>query len=207
MADKERENKQDHEEESVKGSTELKPAAAEASDELDDDPSEEDNAVVRTDSVEEDPHEERDQTNLEEVSRELLEDDDDEENEEDTSSDDERQRRMSRAERILCQEIPEAAARADDNLRAALTGAIKITITNRDQSFFVDWTKDDIDVRVNADEEGDCHIALEEKVLLRLRDGKLNPQIALLSEKVAVTGNSSLAVFFCNLFSQGSRGR
>lgn len=109
-------------------------------------------------------------------------------------------RRPQSSRELLEEQLLNRASRADSKLRAQLTGKLSIRITDKQESYLFDWTANPAKIEKGVDGSGaDCSIAISDDNLLRIASGDLNPQIAMLSGKIAVAGRSGLAVYFFNL--------
>ena len=95
------------------------------------------------------------------------------------------------------------ARAADAKLRAQLMGSILLRFTNSGQRYLFDWSGDEPQAGPSDRESVDCIINLSEQTLLRIASGDLNPQIAMLSDKVNVKGRLSLAIYWFNLIVPG----
>lgn len=117
-------------------------------------------------------------------------------------------------------EIPYRASFADQKLRQHLTGSVLVKVvsyperraerstsdsrsaTDRrgaEQRYLFDWTGDAAKCAASEAVSADCVISVTETNLMRIVQGDLNPQISMLSEKVRVEGQASLAIYFFNL--------
>jgi len=112
---------------------------------------------------------------------------------------------------VLCEELPDRAQRAKLRLKAYLAGAMAVELTNPGERFLVDWRGEDPKVTPITKEaalsigEGsdpslvDCIISLSEQNLMSVRSGDLNPQVAMLADKIKVRGKVGPAVYLFNL--------
>lgn len=112
---------------------------------------------------------------------------------------------------VLCEELPDRAQRAKLRLKPYLTGAVAVELTNSGERFLFDWRSDDAKVTPLSKEssvsvgEGsdpsvvDCIISLSEQNLMAIRSGDLNPQVAMLADKIKVAGKVGPAVYLFNL--------
>lgn len=84
-------------------------------------------------------------------------------------------------------------------------------MTDEKVSYVVDWRKDQLEVvEVTKDSalqdrlaEVECTISLTEDTLMSISSGNLNPQVALLSDKIAVDGKMEVAMYAFNLLRMG----
>lgn len=112
---------------------------------------------------------------------------------------------------VVCEELPLRAQRAKDRLRPYLAGALVIELSNSGEKFLFDWRGDEAkvspfsgDVLLSSPENTgpsavDCVISVSEHHLMAIRSGDLNPQVALLADKIKVKGKMSPAVYLFNL--------
>lgn len=111
----------------------------------------------------------------------------------------ERRRNFQHARELMTDELRLRATESSDRLRACLTGSIVVKLRDRSEKYLFDWTGTAVRAEATEDSTGDCVITVSENNLLRIASGDLNPQIGMLSEKIAVQGKLSLAVYFFNL--------
>lgn len=100
---------------------------------------------------------------------------------------------------VLGDPLKGRARNADPKLRAQLVGSIVIRFTNSGQRYLFDWTTDELKLGPTESENADCVISISEINLLKIASGELNPQIAMLSDKINVKGRLSLAIYWFNL--------
>lgn len=98
------------------------------------------------------------------------------------------------------------AEAANVRLRAQLLGSILIHFVNSGKKYLFDWSTDNLVITSTVPDTADCVIRITEQNLLRVVSGDLNPQIAMLSDKINVSGRLSLAVYFFNLIVPHSGG-
>jgi len=122
-------------------------------------------------------------------------------------------------------EIPQRASYADAKLRQQLSGTVLVKVTSypdrragpdrsergasergasdrrgsSEQRFLFDWTGDAAICAASEATTADCVISVSETNLMRIAQGDLNAQISMLSDKVRVDGQASLAIYFFNL--------
>jgi putative sterol carrier protein len=126
---------------------------------------------------------------------------DDEENEEsDEPSRGSRRGRPKNAEELVMQELPARAASAHDLLRSKLRGKIQLKIKGSG-NYHLDWSGSEFLVK-KSNSEADTTIEMEERDLMKVISGGLNPQIGMLSDKIQVSGNPEIAVYFFNLIAR-----
>lgn len=100
---------------------------------------------------------------------------------------------------LLLQEVPARSERSDEKLKAALAGSIAVSITDKNERYRGAWEGSRLQIKKDKDTASDCTISTTEKNLMKISDGSLNPQIAMLSGKVSVSGNAQLGIYFFNL--------
>lgn len=112
---------------------------------------------------------------------------------------------------VLCEELPNRAARAKLRLKPHLTCVLALEITSSGEKFIFDWKGDEPKVApasgsltINAESPGeatvvDAIISLTEQNLMAVRSGDLNPQVAMLADKIKVKGKVGPAVYLFNL--------
>jgi len=96
-------------------------------------------------------------------------------------------------------------------LKPHLTGSLVIELDNSGEKFLFDWRGDDAKVSpfkgevtlATADSVDpakiECLISLSEQNLMAVRSGDLNPQVAMLADKIRVKGRMGPAVYLFNL--------
>ena len=131
-------------------------------------------------------------------------------------------------EEVILKELCARARSAHERLRALLTGRIVISLRDLGRSFAFNWTSAQASVEevpaakakelmahakssdtqlapaedsaaASLKDEIDCYITLSDRDVYRIYRGDLNPQIAMLSDKIEVGGKLSFAVYFFNL--------
>jgi putative sterol carrier protein len=105
---------------------------------------------------------------------------------------------------FLLDQLPQRGSRANPRLRANLAGSIRLELSDLGQQYLCSLKGDVFEVLEDKSSPADCTIKLSEGDLLRIIHGKLNAQLAMLSEKIQVEGQLSLAVYFFNLVSPKS---
>lgn len=112
---------------------------------------------------------------------------------------------------VLCEELPDRASRAKLRMKPYLTGAFAVELTNTGDRFIFDWRGDEPkvtplakDVKITIGEGTDPSlvdsiISLSEQHLMSVRSGDLNPQVAMLADKIKVQGKVGPAVYLFNL--------
>lgn len=130
---------------------------------------------------------------------------DEEEVEEETSSPE--KIRINTGADFLTQELLVRAQRADPKLRANLTGKVLIHLTDNNTKVLLDGSSTEVTVQKveGEDAPADCVIRLPDKNLMKIYQGRLNPQLAMLSGKVKVEKQATFAVYFFNLVAPRAR--
>jgi len=111
---------------------------------------------------------------------------------------------------VLCEELPSRAQRAKARLKPHLTCTLGLEITSSGERFIFDWKGEEPSVVPTSqgvslsDASGgatvvDSIISLTEQNLMAIRSGDLNPQVAMLAEKIKVKGKIGPAVYLFNL--------
>jgi hypothetical protein len=112
---------------------------------------------------------------------------------------------------VLCEELPNRAARAKLRLKPHLTCVLGVEISSSGEKFVFDWKGEEPKVSpaggtltVNAENPGeatlvDSIISISEQNLMAVRSGDLNPQVAMLADKIKVKGKVGPAVYLFNL--------
>lgn len=114
------------------------------------------------------------------------------------------QKQQSPVQKILYNEIQKkAASERSKYLRLHLLGTISLFFTDIKESYLCDWTGERLQVTEDAQKEADCKISLSSEVFLAIAEGKLNPQIAMLTNKIKVQSRNpetnAYSVYFFNL--------
>jgi hypothetical protein len=112
---------------------------------------------------------------------------------------------------VLCEELPSRAARAKLRLKPHLTCVLGLELSSSGERFIFDWKGEEPTVApaggpltLNAENPGeatlvDSIISLTEQNLMAVRSGDLNPQVAMLADKIKVKGKIGPAVYLFNL--------
>ena len=118
---------------------------------------------------------------------------------------------VNTAKDILTEEVLPRAKRAGPRMRPHLTGSIAIEVSGKGERYLFDWRAEEPQIQtltaapqVRGSEGGDaaqvdCLIRISETHLFQVRSGDLNPQIAMLGDKIKVDGKVGLAMYFFNL--------
>lgn len=112
---------------------------------------------------------------------------------------------------VLCEELPNRAQRATLRLKPHLTCVLAVELTSSGEKFIFDWKGDEPKVSpatngftMASENPGDATvvdsiISLTEQSLMAVRSGDLNPQVAMLGDKIKVKGKVGPAVYLFNL--------
>jgi len=118
---------------------------------------------------------------------------------------------------VVCDELPFRASRAKQRLRPYLTGTLVIELTNLGERYLFDWRGEEPKVspvegaislaqgESSDASKVDCIISISEPNLMAVRSGDLNPQLAMLADKIKVQGRVSPAVYLFNLVAPRER--
>ena len=104
---------------------------------------------------------------------------------------------------LLLTDLTTRVARANERLRASLNGSVVVQIRDSGRRFLLDWRTDQPRVAEVQDLDAECVINLSEDSLRRVVSGELNPQVAMLSDKIRVSGRVGLAIYYFNLLAPG----
>jgi hypothetical protein len=137
--------------------------------------------------------------------------DDGEDDEEDDDAPIATRKVIQNARDVICEELPARAQRAKLRLRPQLTGAFVIEIANTGEKFLFDWRGEeakvtpvsgpvDLAAADNTDpSKVDSIISISDQHMMAVRSGDLNPQVAMLADKIRVQGKIGPAVYLFNL--------
>lgn len=116
---------------------------------------------------------------------------------------DERGRRgWSNARQFLEEEVQRRAEKCSQRLRQHLAGTVLLRLKNSGEKYYFQWSTDEFKFSPQELAPPDCTIELSEKDLLKIGNGDLNAQVAMLSDKVQVDGKAELAIYFFNLMGE-----
>lgn len=107
--------------------------------------------------------------------------------------------RRTSARDILVDGVLEKAHRAHPALRAQLRGTVLVKLNGGRERYLIDWRGDSPSAAETGDESADCVISVQEHDLEMIASGSMNPQIAMLSDKISIQGNANFAMYFFNL--------
>lgn len=113
---------------------------------------------------------------------------------------------------VLTEELPMRASRAKMRLHSYLKAALVVEFADSGTRYLFDWRGEEPKV-TNFEKKGpievsdaattstgiDAVISLTEQNLMAVRSGDLNPQVAMIADKIKVRGKMSPAVYLFNL--------
>lgn len=109
----------------------------------------------------------------------------------------------ARSKRDFLEEISDLiisrASNAHSNLIAMLTGTLELFVRDRPYRVIFDFSAKPPQKLSAGSKECECSIELDERTLSRIHQGELNPQLAMVSDKMLIKGKAGLAVYFFNL--------
>lgn len=100
---------------------------------------------------------------------------------------------------LLINAVNHNANRMNRRLRAQLTGRVQLLVRGSGEAYLLDWRTDDLRTEECRDPEAECTIEIGAGDLFDIARGELNPQIAMLSDKIKVSGEARMAIYFFNL--------
>jgi len=100
---------------------------------------------------------------------------------------------------MLLQEVSRRSLEATPLLQAQLTGVFAVRLSDTGKTYTFDWSGEKLMVSQIANPLCECTIVVSQQNLLRIAAGEMNPQLAMLSDKVRVEGKAPFAVYFFNL--------
>lgn len=140
------------------------------------------------------------------------EDEDEEENQQSQKRRDSyrarRRRNFDRAQEFFTEGLTARVERITDKLRSQVDGLIQISVIDKKEHYYLDGRGGALQVLEKLSDKkdsADCVINVIEKDLLKIVEGGLNPQVAMLSDKIKVEGKSALAIYFFNLLAPKTR--
>lgn len=116
----------------------------------------------------------------------------------------ERRKPAASAKELFGNELIVRAQNSNPKLRENLTGTILVNVAPEaaqkgGAKYLFDWSATAPLSGPTEVSNADCVMSLSEEVLLGIHTGALNPQVAMLSDKIQVSGKLSLAIYFFNL--------
>lgn len=110
-------------------------------------------------------------------------------------------RRPGSAADLLTVELLERATATDDKLRSHLVGSVLFELQDSGEKYLFDWKGERPSCEKSEEEQAECVININSQNLFRIFDGDLNPQLAMLTDKIKVSGKASFAIYVFNLLS------
>lgn len=106
---------------------------------------------------------------------------------------------------FITEMLPEKAKYANQRLKASLAGTTCIKVKNSDERYLLTWKEGNLIVEQKQKGEVelsslDCEISATEATYLKIINGELNPQIAMLTDKIEIIGTFSIPIYIFNLF-------
>ena len=115
-------------------------------------------------------------------------------------------KRASSAKELLLSQVTTRAQSANARLRENLAGSVLIRIKGANpaqdqikERYIFDWKGETSSVVTTDSDSAECVVTISELILLKINSGEINPQVAMLSDKIQVSGKISLAIYFFNL--------
>lgn len=109
-------------------------------------------------------------------------------------------RRDLSAEEIILGDLVSNASRSSAKLKELLAGTILINLFDSGKRYLLDASAGELKAQsVGKESTADCTILVSEENLKRIWQGDLNPQIAMLSEKIRIQGRKAVAIYLFNL--------
>ncbi len=90
--------------------------------------------------------------------------------------------------------------RLNRRLKTHITGRIQLIVSGGKENYVLDWRGEDLLLNDGRDPEAECVIEISERDLLDVIKGNSNLQIALLSDKVKLSGQVGMALYLSNIF-------
>lgn len=130
--------------------------------------------------------------------------DEDDEDEDDGGSEPEYN---TNADRLFFRTVQRNAVRRENKLRVHIPAPVEFRLKGTRSVYSLDWSKNELKILAEAVEKPACIIEISEDHLTEISEGLLNPQVAMLSDKVHVSGDMGIAMYVFNLFvRRGRRG-
>ena len=119
----------------------------------------------------------------------------------------------------LAEDVRKRAGIAGSKLMMHLTGGITVELERSGGKLQFDWRSSSSSANLSSGSASgsgtsgstsitpdQCNIRISDENLMRIASGDLNPQLAMLSDKIRVDGKHSLAMYFFNLVAPRVRG-
>lgn len=107
-------------------------------------------------------------------------------------------KRYQNSKELLLNVVNERLNSLRPSLSQHFTGKLVVSLSLR-ENYQIDWSQPKFEIKVADSPQGDTVIEISDVDLMKVASGVLNPQIAMLSHKIYVKGNTEPAVYFFNL--------
>ena len=109
------------------------------------------------------------------------------------------QGKIDAVEKLLFDQLGKGDGSHSKMLIDKLKGNLMVVLSEG-AALVVSCAKDGIEVKKgDIKDKADCRIKIRAVDFLSISNGDLNPQIAMLSEKISIEGKTEMAVYFFNL--------
>lgn len=113
-----------------------------------------------------------------------------------------RRPRITSAKDFFLNELESRSAHVNESLKKILVGKIFLDLSQAGR-----YLIENVEGRFKVVEvlpgvtspDANCNISISEQDLIKINQGHLNAQICMLSDRVKITGNTELAMYFFNL--------
>lgn len=106
-------------------------------------------------------------------------------------------------EKLLFNDMVRHSESMGANLKSHLNEPIELRVGA--EKVYVDWSGSKLAVARELKETPACQIQISKPDLMKIKSGSLNPQIAIISNRIQVTGSTGLAIYFFNLLAPRSQ--
>lgn len=89
-----------------------------------------------------------------------------------------------------------------ERLLSVLSGKIQFYVKGSKERFYLEFQNNEISFGSGIDKDPDCTVTITESDIEGIAEDSLNPQIAMISDKVTVEGKTSLAIYAFNLITR-----
>ena len=103
---------------------------------------------------------------------------------------------------VMLGDVSDRLQRANERLRAQLNGSVLIEVSEPEAKYLLKGADTGLSLDAlegNGANAADCKVRIRQSDLLRVASGELNPQVAMLSDRISVEGQVGLAVYLFNL--------
>ena len=104
--------------------------------------------------------------------------------------------KLDECDRLFLEELPKIYRRKSSQLKQILKKDLLINVDNK--YYYCLFTNEELKV-TKENKKSDTSIKISEDVLEKILNSQLNPQIALLNNKVSIDGNFQAGLYFFNL--------